>query len=422
MRRARSSTTSDDAGPFPETVLVLHNRYRAVGGEDVVFDAETALLERHGHRVVRFEVDNQGIDETGGIASRIRLAAETVWSSRSARDIGRVVAAVSPDVVHVHNFFPLLSPAVFSAARRRGAAVVQTLHNYRLVCPVASFYRDGHPCEDCLGRAVAWPGIVHKCYHRSRLATSTVAAMVAVNRARGTWTHDVDVYIAASEILRAKVTQGILPANRVIASANFVDPDPAPASDPAGSFVFVGRLTEDKGVETLLAAWELLPPNIGLRVLGDGPLAPAVRAAADRLPNVVAVGHLDHSLVREQLHTARGMVFSSRLYEGGLPLSIMEAFASGLPVIASRIGAVQEIVEDDTNGLFYEPGDPTMLAARVRWLVENEDARRRLADGALRTYRQRFTPELGYQRLLHAYRMAIANRAVDTRQRSTATA
>jgi glycosyltransferase involved in cell wall biosynthesis len=367
------------------------------------------LLEAHGHRVERFVVDNQRIDEHA-LGSRIRLAAETVWSSRSARLMANAVDTIRPDVVHVHNFFPLLSPSVYSAARKGGAAVVQTLHNYRLVCPVASFYRDGHPCEDCLGRKVAWPGIVHACYRDSRPATSAIVAMLAVNRARGTWTRDVDLYIAASELLREKVTLDLLPADRVVAKVNFVEPDPAPASDPDGPFVFVGRLTEDKGIETLLNAWEQLPADVRLRIVGDGPLAPAVRAAADRLPNVEAVGQLDRTAVREQLHTARALVFSSRLYEGGLPLSIMEALAAGLPVVASRIGAVQEIVEDDVNGLFYEPGDPVGLASRVRWLAEHEDGRRRLAEGALATYQARFTPEANYQRLINAYRLALARR------------
>jgi glycosyltransferase involved in cell wall biosynthesis len=367
------------------------------------------MLEAHGHRVERFVVDNQRIDEHA-LGSRIRLAAETVWSSRSARQMARAVDTIRPDVVHVHNFFPLLSPSVYSAARKGGAAVVQTLHNYRLVCPVASFYRDGHPCEDCLGRKVAWPGIVHACYRDSRPATSAIVAMLAVNRARGTWTRDVDLYLAASELLREKVTVDLLPADRVVAKVNFVEPDPAPASDPDGPFVFVGRLTEDKGIETLLSAWEQLPADIRLRIVGDGPLAPAVRAAADRLPNVEAVGQLDRTAVREQLHTARALVFSSRLYEGGLPLSIMEALAAGLPVVASRIGAVREIVEDDVNGLFYEPGDPAGLASRVRWLVEHDDVRRRLADGALATYHARFTPEANYQRLINAYRLAMSRR------------
>lgn len=324
--------------------------------------------------------------------------------------MARTAADLRPDVVHVHNFFPLLSPSIYGASRRGGAAVVQTLHNYRLVCPVATFYRDGHPCEDCLGRLVAWPGIVHACYRDSRAATATVAAMLTVNRIRRTWTRDVDLYIAASELLREKVVSGLLPADRVIAKPNFVESDPDPGSDPDGPFLFVGRLTEDKGIATLLSAWERVPREIRLRVVGDGPLGPEVRAAAERLPNVEAIGHVARDDVRSHLHAARALVFSSRLYEGGLPLSIMEAFASGLPVVGSRIGAVREIVEDGTNGLFYEPTDPASLAERVTWLAANETERRRLADGALATYRARFTPETSYDRLIDAYRQAIAHR------------
>ena len=399
------------SAPFPATILAIHNRYRLFGGEDTVFDAETALLEAHGHRVERLVVDNRDIPDEAGLGGRVRLAVETAWSSRSARRAAQVAAELRPDVVHVHNFFPLLSPSIYGAARRSGAAIVQTLHNYRLVCPVATFYRDGHPCEDCLGRLVALPGIVHACYRDSRAATASVVAMLTVNRIRGTWTRDVDLYIAASELLREKVVAGLLPADRIVTKPNFVEPDREPGSDPNGPFLFVGRLTEDKGIATLLAAWDRVPPEIRLRVVGDGPLMAEVRAAADRLPNVEVVGKVSRPEVRANLHRARALVFSSRLYEGGLPLSIMEAFAAGLPVVGSRIGAVREIVEDGANGLFYDPTDPASLAERVTWLAAHEPERRRLADGALATYRARFTPDANYERLIDAYRLAAAHRA-----------
>lgn len=395
--------------PFPETILVVHNRYRQFGGEDTMFDAETALLEAHGHRVERFVADNHKIRESPTVVEAIGLAARTVWSPRAARLLRDRVRAVRPDVVHVHNFFPLLSPAIYSACRQQGATVIQTLHNYRLVCPSANLYRDGHPCEDCLGRKVAWPSIVHSCYRDSAAASSAVAAMLALHRVRRTWSNDVDMYIAVSDFLRGKLVEGLIPPELIVTKPNFVQPDPAPASDPTGPFLFVGRLAEDKGIETLIHAWEQLPPTIRLRIVGDGPLGPAARAAAARLPNVEAVGHVPHEAIFDQLHTARALVFPSRWYEGA-PVTIMEAFAAGLPVIASKIGAMDGMVIDDVNGFLFQPADAGSLAERVRWLAEHEDDRLRLGAGALATYRERYEPEANYTRLIEVYRLAIARR------------
>ena len=164
-------------------VAVIHNRYQQPGGEDGVFAGETDLLERQGHEVVRYVLDNQAIDGMG----RLALARATVWNGDAYAGLRRLFASYRPDVAHFHNTFPLVSPAGYYAARREGVAVVQTLHNFRLACPNALFFRDGHVCEDCSGKAVAWPGVLHACYRGSRAASGMTAAMLAVHRALGTW-------------------------------------------------------------------------------------------------------------------------------------------------------------------------------------------------------------------------------------------
>jgi glycosyltransferase involved in cell wall biosynthesis len=401
-----------DAGnrPFPGTVLAVHNRYRQFGGEDVSFATETALLEAHGHRVERFVVDNHRIDDSPTLVEAMGLAARTVWSTRAARMLGERVRTLRPDVVHVHNFFPLLSPAIFSACRREGAAVVQTLHNYRLVCPAATLYRDGGVCEDCVGRTVAWPAVLHSCYRGSAPASAAVAAMITVHRARGTWWRDIDMYIAVSEFLRGTLIRGMLDPDRIVTKSNFVMDDPGYGHDPDGPFLFLGRLAEQKGVMTLLDAWKRVPAEIHLRIVGDGPLAAKVRTEAAPHPNIEVIGPVPHDEVSQQFRAARALIFPSRSHEGGMPLAIMEAFAAGLPVIGSDIGAVSEIIDDHTNGLFFGPGDPDALAARVRWLFEHGEERAALAQGARATYLARFTPEPNYERLIEIYRAATDRR------------
>jgi glycosyltransferase involved in cell wall biosynthesis len=405
----------------PVTVLAVHNRYREFGGEDVAFEAETQLLEEHGHRVERVVVDNDRIPDDPSVPESTRLAVRTIWSPRAAALVARRVRAAGAGVVHVHNFFPLLSPAIYSAARAAGAAVVQTLHNYRLICPVATLYRDGHVCEDCVGRPFAWPGVVHACYRGSVSASAAVATMLAANRIRGTWRRDVDLYLAVSDFIRTKLVEGLLPADLVAVKPNFVA-DPGPSErDPGAHFLYVGRLSEDKGIETLLDAWRLVDPRIGLRIVGDGPLAGRVAAAAVRLPNVTWVGRVAHEGIIDELHAARALVFPSRWYEG-MPLVIVEAFAAGRPVIASRLGTAGELVSDATGTLF-PAGDPVALARAVSWFDANADAAAARGFAARERYLEAYSPERNYPLIAAFYAEAIRrHEASASRQRTGARA
>jgi hypothetical protein len=192
--------------------LLVHNRYQQPGGEDAVFEAEAALLQRHGHDVEQWVEDNREIPTT----PTARLAAHTVWSSPAVRRLEAILHRTRPEVVHFHNTFPLISPAAYVTCRRQGVPVVQTLHNYRLICPNAMLFRDGHPCEECVGRVVPWPGVVHACYRGSRAQTAVAAAMLATHRVRGTWTRDVDVYVALTQFARGKFLRGGLPETRIV--------------------------------------------------------------------------------------------------------------------------------------------------------------------------------------------------------------
>ncbi|GJG87400.1 glycosyl transferase [Gemmatimonadetes bacterium T265] len=384
------------------TVALVHNYYQHPGGEDVVFHAEADLLERCGHRVLRYTLDNAAIART----PRVALARATVWNGDAYRDLRRLLAGSGVDVVHFHNTFPLVSPAAYYAARAEGAAVVQTLHNFRLLCANANLFRDGHPCEQCVGRTVAWPGVVHGCYRGSRAASAVTGAMLAAHRAAGTWSRAVDLYIALSEFARGKFLTHGLPADRVLVKPNFVAADPGAGRHDGRFALYAGRLTTEKGVETLLAAWARLGPGYALRVAGDGPLA--ARAAATA--GVEWLGQQSKAEVIAAMQAATVLVFPSEWYEP-FGLTLVEALATGLPVIASARGAAPEIIEDGVSGRIVPPGDPDALAAAVAWAFENPGALATMGAHARGAYAARYGAARGYEDLMAVYRVATARAA-----------
>lgn len=405
----------DERSLSPARILVVHERYQQAGGEDGVFDAHLAMLRAHGHEVATLVVDNDEIDERISALGRVTLAVDTVWSRRGVARVREAVRAFRPEVLHAHNTFPLLSPAIHGAARAEGVATVQTLHNYRLICPSAVLFRDGRPCHDCVGRSIAWPGVLHACYRDSRPATLAVAAMQTVHRARGTWHRDVDAFIVLARSARDLLAQGGIPTARVSVVPNTVVDTTLHDVGPGEGFLFVGRLTEDKGVATLLAAWERLPRGIGLAIAGSGPLDSLVRAAASRNPDIRVLGRLERGEVDIELARCRALVVPSLLYEN-CPLTVLEAFAAGRPVIGSGHGGIADLVEDGLTGRLVRPGDVAALASAVLEAQADPTAMARAGEAARSAYEERYTPEVGYVRLMEVYRAAR-----DHRMRTTAT-
>lgn len=391
-------------------VLVVHNRYQERGGEDAVFEAEMALLEAHGHAVRRLVFDNRDLPVQPSPRQSLAIAFDTVWSRRARARIRDAIAAFHPQVVHFHNTFPLVSPAVYPVCREAGAAVVQTLHNYRLICPGALLYRDGHPCEDCVGRALPLAGLGHACYRGSRVQTGVVAAMLVAHRLRGTWRSDVDRYVAPSAFLKRKLIEGGLPEERIVVKPNFVDPDPGAKQEPGGYVLFAGRLTETKGIETLLAAYAQraeLPP---LHAAGGGALASRVAAAAAADPRITYRGHLDREGVLAEMAGACCLVFPSVWYEN-FPVTIAEAFARGLPVAGARIGAIADLIDDGRTGLLFRPGDPADLGDKLAWAVAHPGALAQMSLAARREYVSKYTGERNYAQLITIYAQALGGAA-----------
>lgn len=386
-------------------ILCLHNYYQQPGGEDQVFAAESALLTEKGHHVVRYIKENNQIASMG----RFSLTQVTLWNSAVYRELRALIRQERPQVVHLHNTFPLISPSAYYAAKAAGLPVVQTLHNYRLLCPNALFFRDGHVCEECRSRVVPWPSVLHACYRASWVTSSGVAVMITLHRLLRTWTRNVDTYIALTNFARRKFIAGGIPADKVVVKPNFLHPDPG-AEEEKGKFaLFVGRLSVEKGIGTLLRAWTQVR-NVPLRIVGDGPLMNQTQhfCREHRLDNVHILGRQSHEGVLELIKQARLLIFPSECYES-FPTVIIESFACGTPVVASRVGAASEIVEDGRTGIHFTAGSSTDLAAKVEWSWNHLETVEEMGQRARQEFEQRYTAVQNYHALMRIYRSAMGH-------------
>jgi glycosyltransferase involved in cell wall biosynthesis len=387
-------------------IILIHNHYQQPGGEDVVLASEEQLLGDRGHEVFVYTVHNDRVDTL----SRPALFLKTLWNREIHREVREFVRAFKPEVVHFHNTLPLISPAAYYAVHAEGVAVVQTLHNYRLICPNALLFRDGGPCEACVGRAVPWPGVRHACYRRSRAATGTVATMLSVHRALDTWRRAVDRYIALTSFSRRKFIEGGLPAEKIAVKPNFLKAEiTTDTASPAvrGDYVlFAGRLSVEKGITPLLQAWTQHGVRQPLVVVGDGPLAGQVQEAAARHSGISWLGRLPRSRVLALMQNATALVLPSLVYEN-FPVTLVEAFSVGLPAIVSRHGALAEVVEESRTGLHFRPGDPADLADKVAWAFEHAGAWRQMQRAARAEFAEKYTPERNYETLMMIYEQAI---------------
>jgi glycosyltransferase involved in cell wall biosynthesis len=376
-------------------VLIVHNAYQHKGGEDAVVESEAGLLAANGHAVERLTRHNDEIRTM----PRVSLAMESCWSGKSMRRIQNVIDAFKPDVIHAHNTFPLISPSIYWAAERAAIPVVQTLHNFRLLCPQAMFLRQGEVCEDCLGR-VPWRGAWHACYRDSRAQSAVVAGMLTLHRALGTYRTKVSRFIALNEFCRRKFVEGGLPAERIVVKPNFVD-FPMPHAVRREGFLFVGRLSAEKGLKVLASAARQLSAD-SVRVAGAGPESNLLEG----IPAIDALGSLSADAVRAEMSRAIALLLPSLWYEN-FPRTVVEAFGCGLPVIASRIGALADLVEEGVTGLQFEPGNAQDLAGKMRWAQAHPEQMATMGRNARARYEERFTPERNYQQLTAIYRDVI---------------
>jgi glycosyltransferase involved in cell wall biosynthesis len=390
----------------PLRVLVVHNRYRQRGGEDVVFERETQLLRDAGHEVATYERHNDEIDEIGAAS----LAAQTIWSRRTVDEVQALVRRFEPDVAHVHNTFPLISPSVYPTLKQAGVPIVQTLHNYRMTCLNAMLLREGKPCEDCVGR-LPWRGVVHKCYRGSAAQSAVLGAALSLHRSRSI-SENVDKFIALTQFARALFIRAGVPAHKLVVKPNFVADGGHPPFDARADLLYVGRLSEEKGISILAAAMRLTPQT-RLDVIGDGPCAHLLAGMA----NVRLLGRQESAEVRRAMTASSFLILPSVCYEG-FPMTIVEAYEAGLPVIASDIGALREIVNDGVTGYRARAGDANDLAkciASATRLSASETLL--LREGARQCYELLYSPSANasslkavYQAILHNSREAEHSR------------
>ena len=381
------------------SLLVAHTHYREPGGEDRVVAAEGELLRRKRHEIEELAFKNCALD---ALSSHRRLQV-AVWNAVAAAKVERVLHDARAELFHIHNTFPYASPSVLHAAKRAGVPVVMTLHNYRLLCVNALLFRNGRVCEECLGR-LPWRGVLHGCW-RGRPESAVVVAMLALHRAIGTW-DIVDRFIALTDFARRKFIEGGLPAEKIVVKPNFVHPDPGPGEGRGGYALFVGRLSAEKGLGTLLRAWERLGGRVPLRIAGVGPLADEVSEAAERVPNIEWLGARAPREVFALMGDAAFLVFPSEWYEG-FPRVLVEAYAKGLPVVTTALGSQGAIVEHGRTGLHFRPGDAEDLAAKVEWLLAHPEDLARMRREARAEYEAKYTAERNYEMLMRIYEEAI---------------
>ncbi|MDP9172848.1 MAG: glycosyltransferase [Planctomycetota bacterium] len=391
-------------------ILICHNFYQQGGGEDQVFAAEADLLRRYGHDVETYAVHN---DEIAGMG-KIALAGATIWNRKAAGEVSSRARKHRAQIVHFHNTFPLLSPAVYWAARNQGAAVVQTLHNYRLICPAATMFREGKPCEECLGR-LPLPAIAHACYRDSRIASAAATAMLSAHRMLGTYCHAVDAYIVLTKFAADKFIQAGFAPESIHLKPNFIDPDPGAGLGDGGFALFVGRLTPEKGIQPMLAAWRIIAQALPLKICGDGPLGDVVAAE----PGVEWLGRRPFPEIIELMGRATVLVFPSLWYEG-FPRTIVESLARGTPVAASDLGSMTELIVAGKTGVLFRPGDAQDMAQKILHLVGNGPELSALRPKCRQEFLDRYNAAENHSRMMEIYNMALARRADSTGARAAA--
>jgi len=383
-------------------ILSVHNSYQTPGGEDQVFAQEAELLRSHGHQVVLYHTSNEQVKGKNPLV----LLGDTIWNKRAHSELLALMRRERPDVVHVHNTFPVISPAVYYAANDAGIPVVQTLHNFRMLCPAGTLFRDGHVCEDCIGKRVPWPGVIHGCYRNSRLATAAGAAMLATHNYKQTWSKAVSAYIALTDFARNKFIQAGFPAEKILVKPNYLQADPGVGEGTGNYALFVGRLTAEKGISTLLEAWRQIGTELPLQIAGDGPMAPEVEKASREMQGVTWLKWLPREEILERMKHASALILPSTWYEP-FGMILVEAFAVGLPVIASDLGSMSVIVDHQRTGLHFEAGNATSLVEAVRWFRAHPAEVALMRSQVRLEYEMKYTAERNYAQLMNIYELVV---------------
>lgn len=377
-------------------ILLIHNPQARRGGEDHQVEAEAALLRAHDHHVECYRVDNAQLPQV----QTLRFSTQGLWPDAVSQDLSALMRRFTPDVIHVHNT-PLMAPSLYWLAARRAIPVVQTLHDFRLLCPQAMFLREGQVCEDCLGR-LPWRGVTRACYQDSSVQSAVMASVLVTHRLLRTWQRKVTRYIALSAFCRDKFIEGGLPADKIRIKPHFVDGGPTPPWQGRAGGLFIGSLLPERGLDTLAGAVRRLDRN-PVQVIGDGEQQDLARGAFGS----AWLGFRPHDEILARMARAAYLVLPNRGYEH-FPRVLIEAFACGLPVIASRLGPMAELVEEGRTGLLFEPGNPADLAAKLAWAESHPGRMASMGRQAREEYENQYTADRNYRLLMTIYDEAMA--------------
>lgn len=383
-------------------ILHVHNFYQMPGGEDQCFVSTGEMLESHGHEVVRFTLHNDVVGTAGNLATATRA----VWNGAVYQQLRGLIQRTRPDIAHFENSFPLVSPAAYYACHAEGVPVFQMLHNFRLICPSAILFREDNVCEKCLGKRLPWPSVRYGCYRGSRLGSSAVASMITFHRAVGTWVKQIDAYGAPNGFVRDKFIEAGFDPKTVHVHQYFLSSNPEPGDGDGDYALFAGRLTPEKGIETLLSAWEEVGPDLPLKILGDGPEAKRVAAAAAQHPWIQWLGWRPVEEVLALTGSARFVVIPSLWYETFHRLHL-DAFSRGTPVIGSDLGSMRAIIGHRRTGAHFTPGDSADLVRQARWLLSlPREVYAEMRRAARQEFESHYTATISHDRLMRIYDFA----------------
>ncbi len=388
--------------------LFLHNKYTFRGGEETIVGVETGLLREKGHEIVEYYKDNLEIENFSHF-KKASMLWTTSWNRESYNEIKEMLVKHKPDVAHFHNILPQISPSAYYACKAEGVPMVQTLHNYRMICPDSQLLRDGAVCELCPADGLQ-NSLVYKCYRGSVIQTATVAMMIKYHRYLGTWNNIVDRYIASSQFLKSKLVEYGLPEKIISVKPNFI-PEIERSYEDEGYAVFPARISKEKGIETLLKAWRMIKKDHRLKVLGDGPLAPRLKAEYSTDSNISFLGKLDRDGVMKELAGCRTVILPAIWYEN-CPMTVIEAYANGKPVIGANIGALGEMIDHGATGFHTECGNENDLAEKIETLMGDKKLARRMGDKAREKYETVYNPESAYKSQMKIYEETISGRKI----------
>jgi len=386
----------------PLRILFAHNRYLNRGGEDESRDQEMLMLRAKGHEVIEYEVDNSEIPRN----KYLKAGLQSIWNVEQHNQLKQLMRQTAPQILKVDNYFPILSPSIFSAAKRLGISTVLSVRNYRLICPGASLFREGRACTDCVGQKLALSAIRHHCYRESYLQSAAVALSNGFAHLRGTWEHSVDRYIAVSQFVRNELIRGGFPGDRISVKANSIE-DTGVGDGRGGYALFVGRLIPEKGIGCLLQAWQQIGTTLPLKIIGEGSLQDLVVAATRTNPSIEYLGRQPLSKVCEILGQAAVLVFPSEWYEP-FGRSIVEGYSKGTPVVAADTEPMRDMIDEGETGLFFRPGDSQHLANIILSLARENDLLNHMRKHARSKYLSNYSADATYAQMMRIFDQTLS--------------